>query len=61
MKKIKEFTSMEVEELIKIAGGVVAQLVKTNDWYCDNTKPCDTTDVVGCANHPPKPALTGCI
>ncbi len=49
---------MDADDLIKIAGGNTTEIVETNWWYCENTKPCDTTDVIGCSNS--KPQLNGC-
>lgn len=58
MRKIEKFSIMDADDLIKIAGGNTTEIVETNWWYCENTKPCDTTDVIGCSNS--KPQLNGC-
>lgn len=58
MENKGKLTVLEVEDLIKISGGLTAELVETNWWYCSNTKPCETTDFIGCSNA--KPQLSGC-
>ncbi|MBN1988284.1 MAG: hypothetical protein JW783_02660 [Bacteroidales bacterium] len=58
MKNLENLTILEINELVKIAGGHTAELAETNWWYCSNEKPCDTTDVLGCSNS--KAQLMGC-
>jgi hypothetical protein len=61
MKKLRNFTQLEAKKLLKIAGGYQQSESKDTNWlYCVNSRPCDTTDVISCANTVKPHLIRGC-